>query len=309
MYGAVEGGGTKTVCAVGHAPDRILESVTLPTRDPVSTLRAVGDFLSAAQRAYGRVAALGVAFFGPLELRAGRPAYGRLLETPKPGWSGADLVGPLKRHIEAPIALDTDVAAAALAEWRLGAGRGAASIAYVTVGTGIGVGFAPDIPRDARKYHPEAGHLPVRRARGDHFAGVCPFHGDCLEGLASGPAIRARWERPLNALPGDHPAFEILGAYLGQLAATIALVAPVERVVFGGGVMADGRLLPFIRSAARACLGSYIAALNDTAAIDLYICSPALGDQAGIAGAFLLAADAWARCRIGSEEQDRARRR
>jgi len=284
---------------VGYSPDHVLERVFLPTTDPDSTLERAIEFFSAAQRHRGRLDALGVAFFGPLELRADRPAYGRLLDTPKPGWSGADVLGPLKRHVCAHIAIDTDVAAAALAEWRLGAGRGLGSIAYVTVGTGIGVGFAPDPLRALRLRHPEAGHLRVRRAAGDDFAGVCPFHGDCLEGLASGPAIRARWGLELNALPENYAACHVIGGYLGQLAASIALLVPVERIVFGGGVMSGGRLLPAIREAAHESLGGYIRQLNDTAAMESYICSPALGDQAGVAGALLLAKEAGARCRTG----------
>ena len=299
LYGALEGGGTKTLCAVGYSPDHVLERVFLPTTDPDSTFERAIEFFSAAQRHRGNLAALGIAFFGPLELRADRPAYGRLLDTPKPGWSGADVLGPLKRHVCSHVAIDTDVAAAALAEWRLGSGRGLASIAYVTVGTGIGVGFAPDPLRALRLCHPEAGHLRVRRAAGDDFAGVCPFHGDCLEGLSSGPAIRARWGHELSALPENHAACHIIGGYLGQLAASIALLVPVERIVFGGGVMGDGRLLPAIREAARECLGGYIRQLNDIAAMESYICSPALGDQAGVAGAFLLAKDAGTRCRTG----------
>lgn len=299
LYGALEGGGTKTLCAVGYSPDHVLERVFLPTTDPDSTLERAIEFFSAAQRHRGRLDALGIAFFGPLELRADRPAYGRLLDTPKPGWSGADVLGSLKRHVCAQIAIDTDVAAAALAEWRLGAGRGLGSIAYVTVGTGIGVGFAPDPLRESRLCHPEAGHLHVRRAAGDDFAGVCPFHGDCLEGLSSGPAIRARWGHELSALPEDHAARHIVGGYLGQLAASIALLVPVERIVFGGGVMGGGGLLPAIREAARERLGGYIRQLNDIAAMESYICSPALGDQAGVAGAFLLAKEAGARCRTG----------
>lgn len=312
LFGALEGGGTKIVCAVGHSPDRVLERSTLPTRDPASTLQSAADFFGGAQLTHGKLAALGVAFFGPLELRRGLPGYGRLLDTPKPGWSGTDILTPLTHSVQAPIVLDTDVAAAALAEWRLGAARDAASLAYVTVGTGIGVGFAPDVLEQARLLHPEAGHLPVRRAPGDDFAGVCPFHGDCLEGLASGPAIRARWGGELRSLPGDHPAWAIIGTYLGQLAASIALLVPVERIVFGGGVMAgggragDAALLAQIRIAVRRYLGAYLPTLNDTAALDRYIRVPALGEHAGIAGAFLLAADVWTRCRNGSDDPEPA---
>ncbi len=296
LYGAVEGGGTKLVCAIARSPDQVLERVTLPTHDPDSTLAAVEDFFAAAQRSQGKLAAIGVAFFGPLELRRDRPSYGHLLHTPKPGWSGTDLLTPLTSRLGVPVALDVDVAAAALAEWRLGAGRNVASVAYVTVGTGIGVGFAPAGESKAgRLFHPEGGHLPVRRLPGDVFGGICPFHGDCLEGLASGPAIRARWGRELHALPADHPAYGTIGGYLGQLAASIALLVSVERIVFGGGVMSGGALLPHIRAAARSCLNRYIEPLSDDAALEHYICGPALGEHAGLAGAILLAAEAAAR--------------
>lgn len=306
LLGAVEGGGTKTTCAIGRSAGRWLERTTLPTRDPGSTLHAAAEFFAEAQRRHGALAALGVAFFGPLELRPDRPAYGRLLETPKPGWSGADVLGELGRAIRAPVGLDTDVAAAALAERRLGAARDVESVAYVTVGTGIGVGFAPDPLKAVRLFHPEAGHLTVRRVPGDEFAGVCPFHGDCLEGLASGPAIRARWGAELRALPAGHPATAVIGAYLGQLAVCIALLVPVERVIFGGGVMAGGALLPFIRAAARDGLRGYVGPLSDSAALDRYISGPGLGEHAGLAGAFLLAADAWARSASGPESAERA---
>jgi len=291
LYGAIEGGGTKIVCATGYSPYSVLDRAVIPTRDPKSTLEQVADFFVEAQRGGGRISALGVAFFGPLGLRRDRSSYGHILATPKTGWSGVDLVGNLASRFKAPIALDTDVAASALAELRLGAGRDVRSLAYVTVGTGIGAGFAPSPERSTRMLHPEAGHLRVRRVPSDDFEGICPFHGDCLEGLASGLAIRARWGCELSALPAEHPAWSVIGTYLGELAGSIALMVSVERIVFGGGVSSE-RLLPHIRGAARASLSGYVAQLDDGAAFDRYICLPMLGDDAGIAGAFLLAAEA-----------------
>lgn len=290
LYGAIEGGGTKFVCAVGTGPDRILERVSVPTRDARSTLAECVQFFVAAQRVHGPIAAFGFACFGPIELRRGAADFGRIMATPKPGWSGAKVLEPLRSAFNAPIELDTDVGAAALAEWRLGAGQGVGSLAYVTVGTGIGGAIAPAESQAGRLMHAEMGHLPVRRDPRDlDFAGVCPFHGDCLEGLASGLAIRSRWGCTLDALSAQHVGASVIGGYLGQLAASLALVVSVERIVFGGGVMGNGALLPLIRAAAFEYLAGYLEPLNDTERASHYICAPALGGDAGLAGSVLLA--------------------
>jgi fructokinase len=215
------------------------------------------------------------------------------MATPKPDWSGTDLLEPLIRRFKAPVAIDTDVNAAAMAELRLGAGRDVRSIAYVTVGTGIGGGFAPAVWKGAQMLHPELGHLRVQRDPRDlDFSGICPFHGDCLEGLACGPAIRVRWGQEINSLTPDHPAWSIIGNYLGQLATSIALALSPERIVFGGGVMTGGCLLPLIRATTGELLKGYIGTLNAEGALDRYIASPGLGDRAGLAGAMLLAEEA-----------------
>jgi fructokinase len=290
LYGAIEGGGTKFVCAVAAQPDRILERVTVPTTDPAGTLTECARFFAAAQRRHGPIAALGVGCFGPIELRPASADFGRMMATPKPGWSGANVLAPLRAELDVPIALATDVGAAALAEWRLGAGRDVGSLAYVTVGTGIGGAIVPEDPAAARLMHAEMGHLPVRRdARDLDFAGTCPFHRDCLEGLASGPSILRRWGRTLAELPADHAARSIIAGYLGQLAASIALVASVERVIFGGGVLSTDALLPLIRAAALDYLNGYLEPLNDSQRSATYVCAPALGHDAGIVGSLLLA--------------------
>jgi fructokinase len=289
LFGAIEGGGTKFVCAVGTSPQDVQESVVLPTSDPQATLTACAEFFAAAERKFGTIGAIGFACFGPLDLRSESQTFGHMLGTPKPGWSGVDLLAPLRSRFSAPIAIDTDVAAAALAEWRLGAGRDFGLVAYVTVGTGIGADVAPRDRNISRLMHPEMGHIAVRRDPRDTFAGVCPFHGDCLEGLASGPAIYKRWGRELAELPPDHIAWQIVGGYLGQLAATIALVLSVECIVIGGGVMANGLLLPHIRTAAAGSLRGYLQPLAHAGALDRYITAPLLGTRAGIVGAMLLA--------------------
>lgn len=290
LYGAIEGGGTKFRCAVATEPVRILESVNVPTTDARTTLAECMRFFVSAEKKHGQIAAFGFGCFGPLQLRRDTADFGRLMPTPKPGWSGENVLEPLRSVFNVPIELDTDVGAAALAEWRLGAGRGIGSLAYVTVGTGIGGALVPLDASVSRLMHAEMGHLLVRRDPRDlTFAGVCPFHGDCLEGLASGPAIRARWGCTLDALPPHHAGRAVIGGYLAQLAASIALVTSVERIVFGGGVMSSGALLPLIRAVTFDYLNGYLAPLNDAERWANYIRAPALGDDAGVTGSLLLA--------------------
>jgi fructokinase len=289
LFAAIEGGGTKFVCAVGLSPVQIINRVTIPTSDPATTLSACVQFFRQMASQNGRISALGVACFGPLQLRRSAPDYGCLQFTPKPGWSNADIVSLLQHELNLPVVLDTDVGAAALAEWRLGCGMDLASLAYVTVGTGIGGAVAPSINVERRLMHPEMGHLPVCRDPRDDFSGLCPFHGDCLEGLACGPAIRARWGCELSSLPPDHPGRTIIAGYLGQLAASIALLLAVDRIAFGGGVMADGLLLPLVRRAAHEYLEGYLQPLRDLEQMDAYLARPALGDSAAITGAILQA--------------------
>lgn len=289
LYGGIEGGGSKFVCAVGRSALEVLDTVTIRTTDARVTLSECIAFFTAAQNRHGPIGAFGVGCFGPLELRPDSENYGHMLPTPKPGWSGVDVLAPLRSAFSVPIALDIDVGAAALAELRLGAGRGCASLAYVTVGTGIGGAVAP-MRLEGRMMHAEMGHIPVRRdPRDADFAGCCPFHRDCVEGLASGPSIRARWGFNIDSLPADHDAPLIIAGYLGQMAASIALMFSVERIVFGGGVMSDRTLHAHVRAAMADYLNGYVPGLKHPDHLASYICAPALGSQAGIAGALLLA--------------------
>lgn len=294
LYGAIEAGGTKFVCAAGYGPAEIPDDAraVIATAAPRPTLAAVVDFFERLERKYGAFSAIGIAAFGPVDLDTRSSTCGRILATPKPGWSDVSLAAPLERF-GCPIAIDTDVNAAALAEARLGAGAGVGSLAYVTVGTGIGGGVVVAGRTIKGLLHPEMGHIRVvRDPRDADFAGVCPFHGDCLEGLASGPAVKARWHARAQELPASHPGREILGSYLGQLAATIALMVSCERIVFGGGVVSGGRLLPYIRRSATQWLGGYLPVESRAGGFDRYIVAPGLGDLAGTAGAFLLAMQA-----------------
>jgi fructokinase len=295
IFGGIEGGGTKFTCAIGHSPLVIIDSVSIPTRDARTTLAECVRFFVDATKRHGAIASIGVGCFGPIELRRHSAELGRMLPTPKAGWSGVDVLAPLRAAFDVPICLDTDVGAAALAEWHFGAGRGWGSLAYVTVGTGIGGAVVP-AENIGRLMHAEMGHLPVKRdPRDTHFTGVCPFHGDCVEGLASGPAIIARWKCAMEELPSDHQGRSIIAGYLGQLAASIALMHSVERIVFGGGVMSDGSLLPLVRDSAFRCLNGYVPALKDATRVAEYICAPGLGNRAGIAGALFLAQEEYAR--------------
>jgi fructokinase len=283
LVGAIEGGGTKFVCAVGESPAAALESVVIPTRDPDGTLRDCVEFFRAAAGRHGSICALGIACFGPLQLQRGASDYGCLLGTPKAGWSGVSVLAPFRAALDVPIALDVDVGAAACGELVFGAGRGLRSLAYVTVGTGIGGAMAPGMG-GARLMHAEMGHLIVRRDPRDiDFAGICPYHGDCLEGLASGPAIQARWGCDLCALPSGHTGRAVVAGYIAQLAVAIQLLHAPEMQVFGGGVMNAG-VLPEVRTQTLALLGGYLPHLRDVLSIERLIRSPGLGADSAIVG-------------------------
>jgi fructokinase len=296
VHAAIEAGGTKFVCALGDARGRLFERVRIPTRDPGATLAQVGEWLQEACARHGTLQAIGIGSFGPVELDRASPRHGRLLRTPKPGWSDADLLAPLAARFEVPVALDTDVNAAALAECRWGAGRDVDHLVYVTVGTGIGAGVVVRGKPLHGLLHPELGHLRPRRHRDDTaFEGVCPFHGDCFEGVASGPALAARLGGELGDAPADHPVWDIQADYLGQLCAQIALSLSPQRIVLGGGVMQHQRLFAPLRARMRHWLGGYLDRPQLEHAIDAYIVPPGLGADSGVMGALGLALDESAR--------------
>jgi fructokinase len=292
LFGAVEAGGTKFVCAVGNGRGEILAQERFPTADPGSTLAQVHAFLHRC-RPLGALAAIGVASFGPVELDENSARFGFIGRTPKPGWSGTDIAGSLAREFRCPIGFDTDVNAAALAEHKWGAARDVENLVYLTIGTGIGGGVMVGGAPIHGLMHPEIGHLYLRQHPLDlEFRGVCPFHGDCAEGVASGRAIVARTGAPLQELDQSHPQWEIEADYLGQLCAQLVVAISPRRIVMGGGVMSQPALLPLIRPRLRHWLGGYIdrsEILNDT---DRYVVAPELGDNAGVLGAMVLAMDA-----------------
>jgi fructokinase len=290
LYAAIEAGGTKFVCAIGDSTGRILDQTRIETRAPSLTLTDVLAYFAAAERKFGRLNALGVGAFGPVDLRPSSATFGFITSTPKPGWRNTDLAGVLRRGLNRPVYIDTDVNAAALGELRWGAGQGLESLVYVTVGTGIGMGAVHHGRAVHGLMHPEIGHIFVRRHSLDQdFAGVCPFHGDCLEGLACGPAIVARIGHPLDEAAPAEPIWAIEADYLGQLCATLVLSHSPERILMGGGVMREQLYAP-VQARMLFWLNDYIQV--DEIKSAGYISAPGLGATSGIKGALSLAFEA-----------------
>lgn len=291
QFGALEAGGTKFLCAVGSSPADLRDIVRIPTTTPAETMaRVVAYFRAAAQKA-GGLDAVGIASFGPADLDPASPHWGHIRATPKPGWSHADIAGPIVSALGVPVGFDTDVNGAALAESAWGAAQGLDVATYVTVGTGIGAGTVVDGRPIHGLAHPEVSHFyPPHHPKDRDFAGTCPFHGDCLEGLACGPAIAKRWGASLSELPADHEAHDIVAFYLGHLCLVLQAVLSPRRIVMGGGVIAAHGLLDRVRAACRQLGGGYF---DDTAALDDIIVPPGLGDRAGLLGAIRLADGAW----------------
>jgi len=277
-YGAVEIGGTKTSCVVGSSPDDLSKLLTISTTEPVETLGNVIDYLRAESPD-----AVGIAAFGPLDLVDGRVGV-----TPKEGWSGTDLVGPLKASIEVPMGLDTDVNGAALGESRWGAAQGLRTFVYVTVGTGIGGGAMVNGETVHGLGHPEMGHISVRRHPADTFPGICRLHGDCLEGLASGPAIGARFAVPGEALSGADltTAVEIEAFYLAQMMRNLVYILAPERVIVGGGVSGLPGLLDLVNRRLVGELSGYPGFPEHDSG---FVVPPGLGYMSGLAGGMVLA--------------------
>jgi fructokinase len=281
MLGAIEAGGTKFVLAIGPAPDAITARQTIPTRDPATTLAEAAAWFAAQ----GRVTALGIGSFGPVELNRGSDRWGFITNTPKAGWADCDIAGFFARSLGVPVGFDTDVNAAALAEYRAAQGEGCRSLAYLTIGTGIGGGLVLDGQPVHGIAHPEMGHIYPRRSAEDRdFRGICPHHGDCLEGLASGPAIHARWGASLSQLAPDHPAHAIIADYVAQACHTLFASLAVERVVIGGGVAKTAGLVERIAARTAELGAGYLPG-----AARHRVHSPHHGDDAGITGALMLA--------------------
>jgi fructokinase len=292
VFGGVEAGGTKFVCVIGTGPDDIAETARIDVAGPAETIEAALDFFRRAVAAGTRLDAIGIGSFGPVELRRSNPRYGFITTTPKPGWSGTDVLGPFAKALAIPIGFDTDVNAAALAEGRWGAARGLASFVYLTLGTGIGSGAVVDGRLLYGLGHPETGHIAVPRRPGDTYEGICPFHGDCFEGMASGPAIGARFGRRAEHLEGadQAAAAELVGFYLAAGVRSITYTLAPERVVVGGGLSAMPGMLDAARAELRVQLNGY-PGLTEHAEPGFLVAAE-LGGNAGPAGTLILAAQA-----------------
>jgi fructokinase len=286
----IELGGTKCVCVLGTSPENVLAQVRVPTTDPETTFREIDAVLASWALEFGKLDALGIASFGPVNLQAGSATYGYITSTPKAGWNGTEVVGRFARSLRVPIGFNTDVNGAALAEGRLGMAQGLNDFAYITVGTGIGVGIVANGRTIFGCNHTELGHLRIARAVGDDWPGHCEFHGDCVEGLASGSAIAARTGSRAESLAEDHPVWNHVSATLGQLLHALVLTTAPKRIILGGGVMSSSaHLYPRIRAELQRSLCGYVQVPEVLSGIEQYIVPPALGPSAGPVGALVLA--------------------
>ena len=288
MNGGIELGGTKIICAVGTGPADVQAETRFPTTTPGEALAQMLAFFQPHQ-----LDAIGIGSFGPISLHRDAPNYGSITTTPKPGWSHTDIVGPIGRALNVPIGFDTDVNAAALGEWRWGGGQGLDTFIYLTIGTGIGGGGISNGKLMHGLLHPEMGHIRLPRDHeADPFEGICPYHGDCLEGLACGPAMRARWGASAENLPAGHPAWQLEAHYLALACVSFICILSPQRIILGGGVMQQRHLFSLIRHDVQNLLNGYIQTPVVLQDIDSYIVPPALGNQAGISGTLALAEQA-----------------
>jgi fructokinase len=294
LYGAIEAGGTTFVCGVGSNPADLV-TLEIPTTSFDETLAHVIAFF----RSQPPMAALGLATFGPIELDPARPLYGHITSTPKPGWQFVDLFGRLRSALGIPIAFDTDVNAALLGESAWGAAQGLTDALYLTVGTGIGGAALVNGRLVHGLLHPEMGHILIRRHPDDAISGIegrvpfpgcCPFHGDCLEGLASGPSLAHRWQAPAESLAPDHPAWEFEANYLAQAVVTLTMAYSPQRIILGGGVLQQTHLFPRIRNQFVAQLAGYLTGRTEFSDPTGYLVPAALAQRAGVLGALKLAA-------------------
>ena len=293
LFGGIEGGGTKFVCAVGTEAGDILSQTRLPTTSPDETLARTVDFFQKQIQALGPLTSIGIASFGPLDPRPASATFGHILPTPKPGWSNADIVGPLRTAFNLPVSFDTDVNGAALGEWRWGAAQGLDTFIYLTIGTGIGGGGLFNGHLMHGLLHPEMGHIPLPHNKEvDPFEGWCPFHGDCFEGLAAGPAMEKRWGQKAETLPADHPAWDLEAHYIALALQSLICTLSPQRIIIGGGVAQQSQIMPLVRQKTQALLNGYVQSAEILEHIDGYIVPPALGGRAGVLGAIALAQQA-----------------
>ncbi len=289
LYGGIEAGGTKFVCVIGSDPQHIKAEERFPTTTPDETIARSVDFF---KRHSHDLAAIGIGSFGPVDLNPQSPTYGFITTTPKPGWAQVDLRGGIQRALNVPVAFDTDVNVAAFGEhYWVSENHTLDPLLYMTVGTGIGIGVMMNGQLLHGLLHPEAGHMLLPRdPQRDPFIGACPYHGDCFEGLACGPAMAKRWGQPAETLPPDHPAWALEAHYIALAVTNLTLVAAPQRIVIGGGVMQQKGVIEMVRREVVQLLNGYLQTDRITRDIDQFIVLPALGNQSGMLGAIALAA-------------------
>jgi fructokinase len=289
LYGGIEAGGTKFVCAVGTGPNDIRDEIRFPTTSPEESIsRAIAFFRDQQQKE--TLAAIGVACFGPLDPDPRSPKFGYVTTTPKVGWAQTNFVGPLRQALGVPIGFDTDVNGAALGEWRWGAGRGLDNFVYLTIGTGLGGGGIINGKPIHGLLHSEMGHMVVpHNWDADPYSGFCPYHGDCWEGLCAGPAIEGRWKTRAEDLPPDHNAWDLEAHYLALGLHNIICTLSPQRIIMGGGVMEQRQLFALVHNHVYTLLNGYIQSAQILENMDKYIVPPGLGNRSGVLGAIALA--------------------
>jgi fructokinase len=290
-YGGIEAGGTKFNCMIANNPDQILDEIRISTTTPEETLPEVISFFKRViSRENIDISSLGIGAFGPLELNPTAANFGSITSTPKLAWRNTPLLSLLQNALDIPVAFDTDVDAAAFGEGKWGAAAGCGSYVYITIGTGIGGGAFVNGKPVHGLLHPEMGHIFIPHdLNSDPFPGSCPTHGDCIEGLASGPALRTRWGIPAEQIPADHPAWMLESQYLAHMLANIVLTLSPERIIMGGGVMNVPGLLDLVRLDLVSVLNGYVQSEQILTNIEQYVQLPGLGDRAGVLGSIALA--------------------
>lgn len=287
LFGGIDAGGTEFKCIVAADPSNIVAEATVAVGDPQQTMAECVNFFHKTTKQVGPIGRLGVGCFGPLELNRLSSEYGQIASTPKPHWQGTPILAYFRDALGIPVVLETDVNAALLGEVQWGEGAELHSVVYVTVGTGIGAGVMIDGRLVHGERHPEAGHMFISRHGDDNFQGACPFHGDCLEGLASGPALADRWQKDPKKLPDDHPAWSLEAHYLATMCVNLALMYSPQKIIFGGGVMRRQVLLPLVRKSYLAQINAYLGGQEES--MDTFITPAFLGSRAGSLGAIALA--------------------
>ncbi len=286
IYGALEAGGTKMVCAIGTSDGSIIDRISIPTETPEITMPKMIEYFRDK-----KIAALGIGSFGPIDLNKNSKTYGYITTTPKPGWGFYDIAGAFSKALQVPIGFDTDVNAAALGEARYGAAKGLDSAIYITIGTGIGVGVLSEGKLLHGMLHPEAGHILIGKLEGDTYEGKCPFHKTCFEGMAAGPAIEARWGMKGDKLADKPEVWELEADYIAHALVNYTMTLSPKRIILGGGVMNQLQLFPLIRERFGKLMNGYIktAEVED---LDSYIVPAGLTGNQGIVGCLVLAAEA-----------------